>query len=245
VVGATGGSGTRVVARILREAGLYTGDDLNESDDALRFGGYSDRWINEYVAHPGGIPENLEREMLDDLDRVLADHCRPIAADPGRWGWKEPRSIYLLRFYAAHLPSLRFVHVVRDGRDMALSTNQNQLRKHGDAAGVDTRLPDPVRSIRLWSWINRQAAELGARELFGRYLRLRFEDLCADPTGTARTLLGFVELDASPERAHGLVTAPPTLGRWKGAEPQLRAELEHEAGDALRDLGYEVLGDAR
>ena len=50
VVGATGGSGTRVVARILREATLFTGSDLNESEDAWKLGDYGDRWINLYPA---------------------------------------------------------------------------------------------------------------------------------------------------------------------------------------------------
>ena len=54
-------------------------------------------------------------------------------ADGRPWGWKEPRSVYLLPFLAAELPGLRFLHVVRDGRDMAFSENQVQLRKHGDA----------------------------------------------------------------------------------------------------------------
>ena len=30
------------------------------------------------------------------------------------------------------MPKLRFVHWMRDGRDMAFSENQQQLRKHGE-----------------------------------------------------------------------------------------------------------------
>jgi hypothetical protein len=43
ITGATGGSGTRVVARILRSAGLYTGEKLNPYEDAVELGFYSDR----------------------------------------------------------------------------------------------------------------------------------------------------------------------------------------------------------
>ena len=39
-IGATGGSGTRVVARIVREGGMFTGTDLNAYEDALPFGEY-------------------------------------------------------------------------------------------------------------------------------------------------------------------------------------------------------------
>ena len=69
--------------------------------------------------------DRFESAMVDDFRRVLEDHCAPIAANPRPWGWKEPRSIYLLSFLHRHLPALRFLHVVRDGRDMALSKNQN------------------------------------------------------------------------------------------------------------------------
>jgi hypothetical protein len=238
VVGATGGSGTRVVARILQRAGLYIGNDLNESDDALRFGDYSSRWIDTYLELGGAVSASVVQAMLEDLSRVLGDHCAPLASSPMRWGWKEPRSIFLLPFYAAHLPSLRFVHVVRDGRDMALSTNQNQLQMHADAAGIDPELAEPVRSIALWSWINLEAAAYGERELGDRYLRVRFEDLCSDPVGVTRSLYAFLQLDAYSASAVDVVALPETVGRWQTTEPELRVQLEEVAGEALRTFGY-------
>ena len=49
MIGATGGSGTRVVGRIVRAGGMYIGTNLNDYQDALDLGGYSDRWINDFV----------------------------------------------------------------------------------------------------------------------------------------------------------------------------------------------------
>ena len=238
VVGATGGSGTRVVATILRRAGLYIGNDLNESDDALRFGDYSSRWIDTYLALGRAVSASVKQAMVEDLNHVLGAHCAPLESSPGRWGWKEPRSIYLLPIYVEHLPSLRFVHIVRDGRDMALSTNQNQLQMHADAAGIDPDLADPVRSIALWSWINLETAEYGARELGDRYMRIRFEDLCSDPVGVTRSLYAFLQLDAFPAPAVDIVASPETIGRWRTAEPELRAQLEDVGGEALRTFAY-------
>ena len=161
--------------------GLFTGTELNESEDAWKLGDYSDRWIDIYLSHrAGALPVDVEQAMLDDLASVLREHCG--ALDPGRpWGWKEPRSIYLLPFFHRHLPALRFLHVVRDGRDMALSANQNQLRKHGDAAPIPADLSPPERSIALWSWVNLTASRYGEEHLRDRYLRITFEDLCARP----------------------------------------------------------------
>ena len=108
VIGATGGSGTRVTARIVRDAGLYIGTNLNPYEDALPFGEFSDRWINSYLVRED--PDSHPAGMDDDLGRVVRDHLAEMPSDAVGWGWKEPRSIYLLRFYAQAMPSFRFLH---------------------------------------------------------------------------------------------------------------------------------------
>jgi len=239
VVGATGGSGTRVVARVLREAGLFTGSDLNESEDAWKLGDFSDRWINVWLSHrDGALPAEVERAMVTDLESLLREHCESLG--PGQpWGWKEPRSIYLLPFYHRHLPALRFLHVVRDGRDMALSTNQNQLRKHGRAAPIPADLPEPVRSMALWSWVNLTAARYGNERLGDRYLRIRYEDLCTRPVEVASDVLGFFGIAGDATPALDAVSAPASLGRWRAESPELIAALEEQGAAALVELGYE------
>jgi len=238
VVGATGGSGTRVVARILRRAGLFIGTELNESEDAWKLGEYSDRWINPYLSSGRDLALAVEAAMVDDLAAVLEEHLAPIAAEPRVWGWKEPRSIYLLPFFDRHLPSLRFLHVVRDGRDMALSANQNQLRKHGDAAPLPDGLPSAARSIALWSWVNLEAKRYGESRLGERYLRITFEELVMRPVPVACSVLEFFGLDGDPELVASEVVRPASLGRWRAADAATIGELEGVAGAALSELGY-------
>src|SRR5229473_2819288 len=50
VIGATGGSGTRVVARIAKLAGYNLGTNLNSAEDALEFYSFHDKWINPFVS---------------------------------------------------------------------------------------------------------------------------------------------------------------------------------------------------
>ncbi|HXV56801.1 MAG TPA: sulfotransferase [Gaiellaceae bacterium] len=240
VIGATGGSGTRVVARIVRTAGLYTGEKLNPYEDAVELGFYSDRWIDRYVASGGEPAPELRAEMTADLRGVLADHLSTLPPGARAWGWKEPRSIYLLRFWNETMPGFRFLHFLRDGRDMAFSENQNQLVKHGAAVLGDElrKAKTPTRSIALWSRVNLAAAAYGERELGSRYLRVRFEDLCAEPGATVGRIFDFFELEGDAEAAAAEVRPPDTLGRWQLRRKRVIEELQAAGEAGLERFGY-------
>jgi Sulfotransferase family len=239
VIGATGGSGTRAVAGIVRDGGMFIGQELNFANDAIAFGAYSDRWINVYLRARDQLPAEAARDMAEDLACVVDVHCESLPRDARCWGWKEPRSIYLLPFFHSCMPDLRFLHVVRDGRDMAFSRNQQQLMKHGSAALE--RLPSwrrTVRSIALWNRVNLAAADYGERCLGDRYMVVRFEDLCADPAGVIEAVYAFFGLDGDPSAAAAEVKPPEGIGRWRGRRKGLVKTLERQAGPALRRFGY-------
>jgi len=239
VIGATGGSGTRVVARIVCAGGMYVGTRLNRYEDALDFAEYSDRWINRYLRHRTEPDAGLAGEMASELRSLVSEHCSGLPPEAIRWGWKEPRSIYLVPFFRARMPTLSFLHFVRDGRDMAFSDNQQQLGKHGRAV-LESRVSwrRPVRSIALWSRVNLAAAEFGERELGADYLRVRFEDLCAHPVATVGQIYAFFGLEGDVEATAALVEPPRTLGRWRTQRRRLVARLDREAEPALRRFGY-------
>lgn len=241
VIGATGGSGTRVFARVVRSGGLFLGSNLNVSEDALELAAYLDRWIDRFMG-VSPLPHSMEARMLADLEDCLRRHR--LAEPSERYGWKEPRSLFLLPFFARHLPDLRLLHVVRDGRDIAFSSNQNQLRKHGRAflASHEESWSQPERSIALWSRLNRLAADFGEAVLPGGYLRVRHEDLCADPAGTVRVILDFFGLGGDAEEiARTEVSAPPSIGRWRQQDPEVLARLHAIGETALRRFGYGTL----
>jgi hypothetical protein len=235
VIGATGGSGTRVVARIVQRGGMFIGADRNRSEDALDFAAFSDRWVNAFAK--GERPPELVAELRALVTRQA--NARPAADQP--WGWKEPRSIYLLPLLDDELAGLRFLHLVRDGRDMAYSDNQVQLRKHGDALlGEEAGDSAALRSISLWRDVNLRAADYGEQRLGPRYLRLRFEDLCLDPAAGVGEILGFFGLDGDVARvAAEEVVVPETLGRWRLQDAAAVTALEAEAGVALERFGYQ------
>jgi sulfotransferase family protein len=238
VMGATGGSGTRVIARIARRAGLFIGTNLNPAEDALEIAAYYDRWINPYLWQVHGWSPDVEAEMRAELTPLLERHRD--GAGGQTWGWKEPRSIFLVLFLARAFPGLRLLHMVRDGRDLAFSKNQNQPRKHADAfLGTDSPKPDsPLRSIELWNGVNLQAADIAERRLGDRYLRIRFEDLCAEPEPVIAKTLAFMGLEGDAAALAEEVQPPATLGRWRQEDPALVGVLERIATTALDRFGY-------
>jgi Sulfotransferase family len=247
VIGATGGSGTRVLARILRHASAFLGTHLNVSDDSLFFGAYSDRWINRFVSGATPLPTDAVRTaMARDLDVTVTQHLSSLLAEgPGSrwraWGWKEPRSIFLLPFFAAHFPALKFLHLVRDGRDMAYSPNQNQLSIHGRAllTGKELSWEQPLQSIALWARLNSGRADYGETHLGPRYLRIRFEDLCATPLLVIQRILHFLGLRGDAAEIGRLEVAPPaSLGRWRSQDPAHIEALNTVGQSALARFGY-------
>jgi hypothetical protein len=240
VIGATGGSGTRVFARLAAEGGLDIGGDRNEFEDALPIERFLDRWLVPFWQGGGAKPPHAAPPgMDDDFQAALVALAGGDAAPAGPRGWKSPRSLYVLPFLALRFPDLRFLHVVRDGRDMALSDNQLQLGRYGAMmlAADERAWSEPERSIALWSRVNLWAARLGER-LGAAYLRVRWEDLCARPAAVTRRLFRFFELPGDARRAARLVEPPATLGRWRHADPALVARFEAIAGPALERFGY-------
>jgi hypothetical protein len=233
------------VARLARHAGYDLGVHLNAAEDALEFFSFHERWINPFVAAQGrdqALSKNEVAQMDKDFQDALARHLAGSTHESGaRWGWKAPRSIYLLPFLHAHFPKLKFIHVLRDGRDMAFSKNQNQLRKHGRAV-LNWRerwfCPKPMRSLLLWERVNRRAAEYGEAQLRNNYHRVRFENLCQAPVETTKRIMKFLEADVDAESvARAEISPPSSIGRWR-EHPSLLSKMESAAAISLRKFGY-------
>lgn len=239
-IGGTGGSGTRVIARFAEEAGAYMGHSLRNAYDAQVMGRFLRAWIGRWLA-PGGLSPAERSRMRRDFDMAVIRHRQGLVDPERTWGAKNPRSMYLLRFFEDRFPRFRFVHLVRDGRDMAFSSRQNQLEAYGKIL-LDERLQQaelPLRSIALWSRANCEAHTFGCQILRERYLLIRFEDLCAAPVATLQHIASFLRLSsAAVDEGARFVHAPQSLGRWVGTDPAVLADLHREGQPGLVRFRY-------
>lgn len=247
-IGATGGSGTRALTQLLEAAGVFFGADLNPAGDAMLIEPFLGKTIERVLSVTHSLDFTLDdlpedwRKTPSRRYRKLVDELRqdhPIAGGP--LGVKNPRSMFLLPVIHAAFPEAHFLHVVRDGRDMAFSPNQNQMRRHHEAL-FGTQPPadrDPLASIRMWSTTNVQAAAAGTRLFGARYQTVRLEDLCAQPLLQCEAILRFVGLDARHAgQAAARIHTPASFGRHREQPTALIGEIEQIGAAGLQRFGY-------
>jgi hypothetical protein len=251
LIGATGGSGTRGLRLALIACGAHFGANVNEAGDAADLFPFYDQHINPTLAltrrldyELAAVPASVREPALAALRRGLVAYRAHIDADSGPWGIKGPRSMYMLPYFAAALDGFAFVHVLRDGRDMALSNNQGQVTRHYLALfGEAPKTADPLAAARLWCKANMEAAAWCERHRPDRYFPLRFEDLCAEPRASLRRLLDFLGWpvdDEALDRAAALIKPPGSIGRWRRLQPNQQVLLTTVAAEGLRRFGYDA-----
>jgi hypothetical protein len=195
-----------------------------------------------------GLLREAAPRTYSDAMRELFRHRAQIAGKK-RYGDKTPSAVNFLPLLARLFPEARFIHVIRDGRDVALSQVNMESGRHS------------VGEVAL-EW--KRQIERGRQDgrILGpkRYREIRYEELVDDPERVLHSICEFVELDYDPsmlryhERADTIVGSPETapfdkniyLPPTKGLRDwrhQMRTRdletFETIAGDLLESLGYE------
>jgi hypothetical protein len=183
----------------------------------------------------------IERVRLLGLARA----ARPVE--------QTPESAFLIGAARSAYPQARFVHVIRDGRDVACSVLEQGWLNAGRTGSDDARLSFGAH-VRFWveperrEEFSRASDATRAAWMWRRYLsaaagqgafELRYESMVADPAATAEQLAAYLDTDAghlaeSLSQAHAR-----SLGRWRtDLTPGQLADVEREAGALLAGLGY-------
>lgn len=172
----------------------------------------------------------------------LAAAMLPAAPRGVGWGFKEPNTHIFLVQLAAAFPGMRYVHVMRHGLDMALSTNQQQLHIWGSNFAVDPPYTDdgPRKSLRYWVRSNARTLAVAERLLEDRFLVVRFDELVEAPREGMAALLKFAGIEPEPdllERLAKLPRKPKSLGRYRAASADAFDAPDIEA---VRGFGFSV-----
>ena len=200
-------------------------------------------------------PEDL---LADSRPVTLADVMRrfheayAVAQGKRAWGDKNTGSLVELDRLNRMFPDCRIIHLVRDGRDCALS--------HGSAEYV-YGYENVLRTATEWREQVTLCHKMGAMLPQNRFLEVRYEDLLGDPEGWLRRISGFLGIEYSERMLsyHAdvdrfvplekrslwpLLDRPPMAAnayKWKRNMKAVdRAIFERNAGGLLREFGYET-----
>lgn len=167
-----------------------------------------------------------------------------LRAKADRWCEKTPRNI----LYADHLwrmfPHLRFIHIIRDGRDVVASMLKRKFWPIAATEGFPATLDFHgevtfEKAVNYWIEMLRLGRMVAARIPSDNYLEIKLEDL-VESRHTVEQLFDFLEepllphlFDYDLSKAH--------KGRWKEELTSEQIRFFHEqAGDVLGKEGYEV-----
>lgn len=105
-----------------------------------------------------------------------------------RWGNKSPRNGFWLEEIKVLFPNVKIVHLVRDGRDVAIDLANAEFQPHSVYCGA----------LR-WEECIRVVEDSSQRLDENSFLEVRYEALCENPEATLRQICAFIGEDFAPE----------------------------------------------
>jgi hypothetical protein len=203
--------------------------------------------IPELAALPPDDAARRLRRILNVSRRVgLVGSVRAVE--------QTPELAHVVTAIPLAFPRATTVHIVRDGRDVACSLLEKPWLRREQADADDAGVPygayarfwvEPERraefetasDARRAAWVWRRY--VGAARRATDAVEVRYEEMTSDPAATADALSSHLGVPAGPlaealGRAHA-----GSVGRYeKDLTAEQLADVEAEAGDLLRELGY-------
>jgi hypothetical protein len=202
--------------------------------------------------------EPLSARILNDC-RSAGDFIRTVMdaiaqnQNVPRWAVYDPDNVLHMERVKRDIPNAIFIHIIRDGRDIALS-----LKKMGGFSPMPwdrATTPSLVATALYWEWMVRKGREHGAK-FPSDYIEIHYEDLITKPQEALTKLGGFIDHNLDYDRIQnaGLGRLSETnssfkeegkkeelnpLGRWKERlSPQDVSAIEAAVGECLEETGY-------
>jgi hypothetical protein len=171
-------------------------------------------------------------------------------------GDKTPIYVRNIRLLHEQWPEARFIHLIRDGRDVCLSTINWKRQREWLTKAFSTWRDDAVTTAAMrWRWNVRLGREAGVPLGPELYYELRYEAFVHEPAEACAKLCAFLGVpydervlrfyegrtknDPTLDAKKGWRPITPGLRDWRTQMPDDAVErFEAAAGDLLDELGY-------
>ena len=191
------------------------------------------------------LPEK-ERSLAKLLDLIYVAYEEKHQPGAKRWGDKTPMNTLCLERLNWVYPNAQYIHIIRDGRDVAASYL---------AAGI---FPDLKSACARWVTSIERAQEFGKRVGPERYCEVRYEGLVRNPAPCLQNLSAFLEVTYSEimldfwkvsdqlgdtqQKHHTNLknpVNPKSIGRWREKfDGDTQGQMDQWLRGKLRELGY-------
>lgn len=129
-----------------------------------------------------------QRSLAKLIDIFYMYYAKEKKPEATRWGDKSIGNALFLPRIDELYPNARYIHIVRDGRDVSASL----------VAADTTPVKDVGRAANYWLRSVTQARLFGARLDDTRYLEIFYEDLVREPEPVVQRVYKFLDLDYRP-----------------------------------------------
>jgi hypothetical protein len=190
-----------------------------------------------------------ECETGGDFIRIVMSEISRSQKAP-RWAVYDPDNVLYIPKIKADIPEALFLHIIRDGRDVALSLKTiggfTPLPWNGAASGLQP-------AALYWEWMVRKGQRDGKR-ISADYLEVRYEELVSEPRVALKRVAEFLDHDLDHDRVQqaklGRLSEPNSsfpearndsgsVHRWKSLlSTHDVASIEAVVGPFLEELGY-------
>ena len=252
---ARGGSGSRLLSVLGADAGIFLGNSVNVSGDAMEMVKPIYKSVMEKFQCAAPWQQALPTSELRHGARQMLE----IAGFPARWGFKLPEAILLIPEIMAAFPSARFFHLIRDPATTCLRRTHLTARLDNHIGQITLPLAYRYHNLPVAQILEDSPAEhmayttrhqlASALEVLAplppsRCLELRFEDMMDAPQEVNERFNRWLEPQANREISRDESALERTIDTRRAREPSVRYSPEVEAkvlailADLRLRLGY-------
>lgn len=131
-----------------------------------------------------------------------------VTSITGAWGWKDPRNTFTASLWQELFPEARFVHIYRNGVDVAASLKKRELYSPPrlDSIYSSPRVCTLEGGFSLWEEYIEQAFQIQPLHEAEGILHIRYEDFMEKPIEILDAIVDFCRLPRNDSVIHNVAT---------------------------------------
>jgi hypothetical protein len=219
-------SGTSLAVRLLKDLGIHMGSALSRDAEAIHFQKINRRIYNSAGSHWGSVHSLIDKMSSNKFNQRSAkmvlsvlfpkrgalnwnkgisdffgpDLWEAVSKDcQVWWGWKDPRTSITFPIWQRVFPQARFLHILRNGIDVAVSIHRRSLKqsrkiwKRIYPLDYSPLTLDFGYCFSLWeqhiNFIQENKGVIPSHQ----YLEVRYEDLLKNPQENLRKIAQYLK----------------------------------------------------